>query len=187
MYDKLTILYRRLPLLVAAVALLMAPFIVAPSYADEVPFRISYTGTLVPIPIDTNEDDTHATVLDGQSKGTFGPSMSHIVTEWRFTEDYCHGTYGYFELVQAAMVITFSNGDQLLGAQGGTGWMCMDVVPGSETLGHFYGEAYGGFSGGTGRFEGASGTFTSPFEGYNLTGYSFGPIQGSFLGTLILQ
>ncbi|MBT8108812.1 MAG: hypothetical protein KJP17_11280 [Gammaproteobacteria bacterium] len=187
MYDKLTILSRRLPLLVAAVALLMAPFVAAPSYADEVPFKASYSGTLVPIPVDYDDDGTYATVLDGQAKGSFGVSMTHIVTEWQFTGVMCHGSFGYFEQQHGAIVLTFSNGDQMFGAALGNGWMCMDVNP--LGTGNFYGEAYADLTHGTGRFEGATASFLSPFSGTNITandfGYGFGPISGTMEGTVV--
>ena len=75
MNSILTILTRRLPLLVAAAALLFTPFLAATSYADEVPINVNYTGSLVPIPVDENNDLTHATVLDGQANGSFGPLL----------------------------------------------------------------------------------------------------------------
>ena len=192
MSDKLKILSRRLPLLVAAVALLMAPFVVAPSYAKEVPIKISYTGSLVPIPVNYSGGNG-ATVLIGQSRGSFGASMSHIVTEWVEDDaETCVGDYegyDYYSLFHAAMIVTFSNNDQLFSAgadwlDGASGWMCLNTA-----TGHFVGEAGGEFSGGTGRFAGASGSFLSPFSGYNLAyfglGYGVGPITGTIEGTVI--
>ncbi|MEJ2330482.1 MAG: hypothetical protein P8Z33_11580 [Gammaproteobacteria bacterium] len=174
--------------LIAAVALLFAPFMAATSYANDVPVKISYTGSIVPIPVDVDNDDALASVVDGQSSGTFGATMTHIVTEWTPT-GLCDDGYVQFALIHSAAVLTFSNGDQLFGAEVGNGWMCMDMDPTGD--GYFYGEAYGDFSGGTGRFEGASGSFTSPFTGNDMTftslGYGFGPIQGSIEGTVTLR
>jgi hypothetical protein len=188
MDSILTILARKQWPLVAAVFLLLVPFMTATSYAADVPVKISYTGSIVPIPVDLNTDDSHASVVDAQSKGTFGSSMSHIVTEWT-PIGLCEGGYVQFTLIHAAVIVTFSNGDQLFGAGAGNGWMCMDLDPAGD--GYFYGEAYGDFTGGTGRFEGTSGSFSSPFTGNNLTltdfGYGFGPIQGSLEGTVTLQ
>ena len=190
MNSTLTSLTRRLPLLVAAAVLLFAPFMVATSYAGEVPIQISYTGSLVPIPVDENADLTHATVLDGPANGTFGASMTHIITEWTMTGGMCDDGYLFFELDHAAIVLTFSNGDQLFGAGATSGWMCMDVYPFGNLTGNFYGEAGGAFSHGTGRFEGATGSFLSPFSGTNITNkdfdYGFGPIRGTLEGTLTL-
>ena len=189
MYKILTILTRRLPLLAAAAVLLFAPFMVATSHADEVPIQINYTGALVPIPVDENIDLTHASVLDGQAKGSFGAAMTHIITEWTMI-GLCDDGYVLFELHHAAIVLTFSNGDQLFGAGTSPGWMCMDVFPDGALTGDFYGEATGDFSHGTGRFEGATGSFVSPFSGTNITtkdfDYGFGPIRGTMEGTLTL-
>lgn len=188
MNRMLTVLSGKPWLLVAAVGLLLTPFMAATSYAREVPVKISYTGSLVPVPVDLNADEIQATVVDAQSKGTFGASMSHIVTEWTPT-GLCEGGYVQFSLIHAAVIVTFSNGDQLFGAGPGSGWMCLDLDPAGE--GYFYGEAYGDFTGGTGRFDGASGSFSSPFTGNNITitdfGYGFGPIHGSIEGTVALQ
>ena len=188
MDSMLTVLSRKPWPLVAAVSLFLAPFMAAPIYAGEVPIKVSYTGTIVPIPVDLDADETLASVVDAQAKGSFGASMSHIVTEWT-PVGLCHGSYAQFALMHAAFVMTFSNGDQLFGAGFGDGWMCLDLDPAGA--GHFYGEASGNFTGGTGRFEGASGSFSSPFTGNNTTltsfGYGFGPIQGSVNGTLTLQ
>lgn len=193
MDSILTILSRKRWPLIAAVALVLVPFIAATSYAKEVPFKISYTGTLLPIPVNLGGGPTGATMLDAQSHGSFGASMSHIITEWVPGTGSCESDYpgyDYYMLLHASVVVTFSNSDQLFGAgalwTGDTsGWMCLNA-----SNGHFVGVAEGGFTGGTGRFEGASGTFTSPFSGYNLTafslGYGSGPIQGTFEGTIEL-
>ena len=184
-----TCLFRKPWSLIAAASLLFVPFMAATSYAGEVPVKFSYTGSIVPIPVDVNADGLVASVVDAQSKGTFGASTSHIVTEWVPTGGLCSDGLVQFALIHAAVVMTFSNGDQLYGAGPGNGWMCLDLDPAGT--GFFYGEAYGDFTSGTGRFEGASGSFTSPFSGNNLTltsfGYGFGPIQGSLEGALTLK
>jgi hypothetical protein len=189
MYSILTILTRRLPLLLAATALLLTPFLAATSYAKDVPIKVTYTGTLVPIPADDDGDMTHATVIDGQAKGSFGASMTHIVTEWTMA-GLCDDGYVLYTLDHAAVVLTFSNGDQLFGAGRPDGWMCMDVYPLGDLTYKFYGEAGGEFTNGTGRFEGATGTFLSPFSGTNITAkdfeYGFGPITGTMEGTLTM-
>ena len=70
--------------------------------------------------------------------------------------------------------------------------MCLNV-----NTGEFFGESYGEFVGGNGRFEGAHGTYTSPFSGQDLRfpfvgdePFPFGPefpvfsIKGSMEGTV---
>jgi hypothetical protein len=191
MNSILTFLLRRGLLLAAAAALLMTPFMAATSYAEEVPIKISYTGSLVPIPVNYGSV-SGASVMIAQSRGSFGASMSHVVTEWVEDTGTCEGDYtgyGHYHLLHAAMIITFSNDDQLfsVGADwlgGADGWMCMNAA-----TGHFVGEAGGEFTGGTGRFEGAGGTFLAPFSGYNLAyfglGYGAGPITGTIKGTVV--
>lgn len=188
MNSKLTTISRRGLLLVAA-TLLFAPFLGAPSYAGEVPFKASYTGALVPIPVDNNSDLLFATVLDGRVKGSFGASMVHIVSEWTMV-GLCDDGYVKYTIDHAAVVLTFSNGDQLFGAGLGSAedWMCLDFFPGGAETGNFYGQAAVHFTNGTGRFAGVTGSLLSPFAGINITGkdfeYGFGPISGTMKGTL---
>ncbi len=194
MNSMLTNFSRKRWLLVASVALLLAPFMASTSYADEVPIKIRYTGALIPIPVNLGGGPTGATMLDAQSQGSFGASMSHIITEWVPGTASCDGDYegyDYYMLLHASLVVTFSNNDQLFGAGAlwlgnVSGWMCLN-----SSNGHYAGVAEGGFTGGTGRFEGASGSFTSPFSGYNVTafgfGYGSGPIQGTIEGTVDLR
>ena len=195
MGSMLTTLSRKRWPLVAAVTLLLAPFLAATSYPpDGVPIKVSYAGTLVPIPVNLGGGLTGATIVDAQAQGSFGASMSHIVTEWVPDGGTCEDEYlGYdhYMLLHASLVLTFSNNDQLFGAGAAfdgdlSGWMCLNSGDG-----HFVGMAKGGFTGGTGRFEGADGTFTSPFSGYNLTafrfGYGSGPIEGKLEGNVIFK
>ncbi|MEJ2297760.1 MAG: hypothetical protein P8X94_04510 [Woeseiaceae bacterium] len=118
--------------LIAAVALLFAPFMAATSYANDVPVKISYTGSVVPIPVDVDNDDALASVVDGQSSGTFGATMTHIVTEWTPT-GLCDDGYVQFALIHSAAVLTFSNGDQLFGAEVGNGWIWIPRVTATST------------------------------------------------------
>ncbi len=56
--------------------------------------------------------------------------------------------------------------------------MCVD-----PTTGYFWGTARGGYLGGTGRFTGTTGTWTSNFYGYQLGG-GIALLNGSVKGTL---
>ena len=87
------------------------------------------------------------------------------------------------------------NGDgvssNLIDAQikGSFGMKSLDVLSEYMPVG-LCGEANGFFTGGTGRFEGASGTFVVTFSGKNLTlmtmGFGFAPIHGDIDGTVVL-
>ena len=191
MNSILTILSRKRWPLVTVAVLLFSPLLAATSSAKEVPIRIDYAGTLVPIPVNLGGGPTGATMLDAQSNGSFGASMSHIITEWVSGGGSCESDYpgyDYYMLLHASVVVTFSNNDQLFGTGAYwnsdlSGWMCLN-----PDNGYFVGVAEGGFTGGTGRFEGASGSFSSPFSGYNLTvfdfGFGSGPIQGTIEGRI---
>ncbi|MEJ2522378.1 MAG: hypothetical protein P8080_05790 [Gammaproteobacteria bacterium] len=90
----------------------------------------------------------------------------------------------YLVFAYSKPVINFKNGDQLWGDIT-SGDMCMDTV-----TGEFSGSAVGVYTGGTGRFYDAAGSFTVEFSGTNLTlptlGVGFGPIYGTLEGTLDL-
>jgi hypothetical protein len=187
---------KRLVIVVGTV-LLISPLLASVSQARDVPFRITYTGTLLdtshniapdlespfPLPIPAN-------VVNAQSHGTFGASMTAILSELRppTTGDpappsSCDGTL-YLIFAYSKIVITFANGDQLVGtSDDGDGYVCLDLG-----TGYFTGQANGDYDGGTGRFENASGYFDSPFSGRDLTvgelGFGFGPIQGTVDGML---
>ena len=132
-------------------------------YADEQPVFITYTGTVDDLPDDYNGDGIHANVVHGQSKGSFGPSMTSVVSEYvpyppKFgTCPSADDLYAIF--MYSTAVITFNNGDQL-DANVQEGWLCVDLVTGI-----FEGETRGEFIGGTGRFTNATGEFVSSFTG----------------------
>jgi hypothetical protein len=157
------------------------------SQAQQVPLFIEYTGTVRDTPFDTNGDGLFADFVDGRSRGTFGPSMTTILTEFappaEAVENSCGGIY--LELMYSKAVTTFKNGDQLY-AEAYSGSLCLNPVTGD-----FEGAATGIFIGGTGRFANASGDFVSPFEGRNLSllevGFGFGSIQGTIEATIDLR
>ena len=82
----------------------------------------------------------------------------------------------------ARPIVTFANGDQLRGyVTDGSG--CLSVI-----TGYFAGEAQGDYSGGTRRFDSATGSFVVSFAGDNLTlpdlGVGFGSIRGEIKGRI---
>jgi hypothetical protein len=138
-------------------------FVAQVGQADEQPIFITYTGTVDDLPDDYNGDGIPANVIHGQSKGSFGPSMTSIVSEYvpyppKFgtcpSEDDLYAIFMY-----STAVVTFKNGDQL-DASVDDGWLCVDMVTGI-----FEGETRGEFIGGTGRFTNATGEFVSSFTG----------------------
>jgi len=85
-----------------------------------------------------------------------------------------------FPLISSEAVTTFEDQSQLFFVASG-GYSCV-----SQSTGYYYGQVEGDYVGGTGRFEGATGTITSPFEGQNLgaPNVGFRSITGTAEGTL---
>ena len=160
------------------------------SYADQQPIYITYKGTILELPTDFNNDGMKANVVKAPSKGSFGASMATIVTEFVPYPPLfgtCPSTDDMYLIVLYSSGITsFSNGDQL-DASIDSGWMCLDLV-----TGEFEGVAYGVFVGGSGRFANATGDFSSPFSGKNLSIALMKPtgvarIEGEIEGTVELK
>ena len=186
-----------------AVAALVAGVLLLPvAQAKDVPINVDFTGTghygVMPDP------DPFAlpppNVVSADAKGSFGAMSTVIISHFvpqppPAPVPRCKSpTHFYFLIGYANAVTSFKDGSQIFarGELSDLGWMCLD--PGT---GEFFGESYGEFVGGTGRFEGAGGPYTSPFEGRNLyfpfvgvEPFPYGPefalisIKGSILGTV---
>lgn len=165
-------------------------FVAQIAQADERPIFITYTGTIDDLPDDSNGDGIRAIVVHGQSKGSFGPSMTSIVSEYvpyppKFgTCPNADDLYAIF--MYSTAVVTFKNGDQL-DVNVREGWFCVDTVTGV-----FAGETRGDFIGGTGRFTNATGDFVSSFTGKEFQIALLKPtaverIDGVIKGTIYLQ
>lgn len=162
------------------------------SYARDVPVSINWSGTFTDSPIDVVDDGAglSANVIEAQASGSFGAKGVSVLTEFTPGAFLCDEDGnglpddGVLPLIMAYSkpVITFANGDQLWGSVT-QGSACLSVL-----TGYFTGEAKGVYTGGTGRFEGASGSFVVPFWGKNLTiaelGVGYGAIQGEVKGKL---
>jgi len=172
-------------------AVILAVMSLAPvSYGAEQPIYVSYKGTILELATDFNNDGMKANVVQAPSKGSFGASMSTIVTEF-VPYPPLFGTCPsvgdlYLIVMYSSGITSFLNGDQL-DASVDSGWMCIDMV-----TGEFEGVAYGVFVGGTGRFANATGDFESPFRGKNLAAAQLKPtavsrIEGEIEGTVELN
>jgi len=167
------------------VVLLVVPFLATAGYADEVPISGKWEGTVVQVGFDLNGDDLSANLIDAQIKGSFGMKSMHVLSEY-MPVGLCdiEPDVWLFTFLFAKPILTFANGDQLWGTME-NGSMCMNSL-----TAEFTGEGHGVYTGGTGRFEGASGTFTVTYSGKNLTlltlGFGFAPIHGDIVGTLVL-
>ncbi|HSG58115.1 MAG TPA: hypothetical protein VLA06_01155 [Woeseiaceae bacterium] len=179
------------------VAMLLLPV----AQAEGIPIDVEYTGTghYVDLPSDPLALPG-PNIVSGDSKGSFGAKSTVIVSNFvpilePAPTPPCKSSDHQFLLIgYANAVVTFSDGSQIFarGEFGDQGWMCID-----PSTGEFFGESYGEFIGGKGRFEGASGTYTAPFNGFQLYApvvgdepFPFGPelpfiaIEGSIFGTV---
>lgn len=177
-----------------ATAMLALPLATTVTYANEVPLKIEWTGTFADTPWDfVGPDGLFVDMIYAQGRGSFGPSLITILTEFMDAtpppqHDFCTQPWNrYLVIAHSNGVTTFKNGDQLyFFINPGEGWMCLDFSDSSYT-----GATHGYYNGGTGRFENASGEFTTPFDGRNMTamqlGIGFGSIYGEIVGTVDLQ
>ena len=167
------------------VVLLVVPFLAAASYADEVPISGKWVGSVVQVGFDLNGDDLSSNLIGAQIKGSFGMKSLDVLSEYE-PVGLCatDPDIWRFSFLYANPILTFAKGDQLWGTME-SGHMCMHSLTAEYT-----GEGHGIFTGGTGRFEGATGTFTVTYSGKNLTlltlGFGFAPIHGDIVGTLVL-
>lgn len=126
---------------------------------------------------DSNLDGMPLSVTFGKIKGSLGNGDISIASEWRSGDVDCPAGVLEFTLVSNRVVAVSPDLSQLI-ANGSSGWMCVD-----PTTGYFWGGAAGEYLGGTGRYKGATGTWTSTFDGYQLGG-GYTLLNGSVKGTL---
>ena len=163
--------------LCALVSVLAAPA----SRAADRPFHLSYAGTGHYTAVDPNQDGVPADFANGAVHGTFGNGIFMIASEFIISPHECPAGYDIpMIFVKVSTIMTFSDRDQLFG--GSTdGSMCI-----SSTTGHYFGEVSGVYFGGTGRFEGATGEWTTHFDGVNQPDVFVDPVLGfrSFQGVI---
>jgi hypothetical protein len=135
------------------------------------PIHVTWTGSGWDTHVDNLEDGWPVNLISAMATGSFGAKRAEIATEFYVAdpEDFditCKPGYDmFFGIVLSTSVVTFEAHDQLF-AFSNSGWMCLSTA--MELNGHFYGEAYGVYGGGTGRFNGATGEWMTTFEGNNL-------------------
>jgi len=165
----------------STVGFLAAALFVSTSFAAGQPISISYVGGGFTTSIDVAQDGVPADMTFATGKGTFGASNIQISTDFTpaSSNDCPNGFDVKYDLVYSATVLSAPDQSQLFGVST-SGWLCANM-----TTGAYFGEVYGIYVGGTGRFESAAGAFTSPFSGANLhPGLGFRSIKGSIEGTL---
>lgn len=165
----------------ACAAVLFAPV----ASAGDRNVSLRFAGTGQDLGLEATPGGTLSQVTTAAVQGTFGNSELVIRTEW---SDYiiappdCAAGFGVkVTLINSALVITAADQSQVFGFST-NGWMCVNT-----TNGAYYGEVYGVYQGGTGRFEGASGSWTAKYDGYTLDPtIGFRSIRGTATGKLIL-
>jgi len=124
---------------------------------------MTYTGTGYDTTVDNLNDDNPVSLSLADAKGSFGAVRSEITAEFFYSDVDCESGYDVgAELLFSASVTTFEKRDQLWGFSQ-QGWMCFNM-----STGHYYGHVDGTYGGGTGRFEGASGEWSTDFDGQSL-------------------
>lgn len=174
-------LFRGGTVLCLAAALCAGALWASTSYAGDTPVKFSYAGTGHDLSVDLNDDGLMLGITYAQTRGgTFGTSMLMITSEFAVDpEVQCEADYLPLTLFQSTVVLTTDPGDQLFGFGGG-GDACLNLV-----TGHMYGNAYGVYHGGTGRFATATGEYYTEYNVYNVEPASgLRAIQGTVEGTL---
>ena len=130
--------------------------------------------------VDTNGDGVFADMASFQLVGSPGRATMEGVVESSITfgDPPCHLQ---FEPVQQSYIQTYNDGSMLFfvttpGPEGGGG--CLNLL-----TGELWGELYGTITGGIGRFELATGTWTAELNGF-LVGETQIAYTGTFKGTV---
>jgi len=145
--------------------------------AADKPLAFTYATSGGNTSYDSNGDGMQVNVTFGKVKGSLNGDIA-ITSEWAINlNETCPAGALKFSMVENKVVAVSPDLSQLIAA-GKAGWMCVDM----ET-GYFYGVADGEYIGGTGRYKGATGTWTSNFYGYQLGG-GFALLNGTVKGTL---
>ncbi|MCU0989929.1 MAG: hypothetical protein MUE63_10175 [Xanthomonadales bacterium] len=172
-------------LLLLAGALTLMLYVPAGQAGTE-PIAVNFAGSNYDTAVDNLDDGLPLSLSYTQAKGSFGAKQLDISAEFYPSDVDCQTGYSIeVGMLYSASVTTFADHSQIFGFSD-SGWMCVH-----PTTGHYYGEVYGVYGGGTGRFEGASGEWVTTFEGYNLEPPGLEPvgfrtIVGTVNGTIAL-
>ena len=149
----------------------------ATAVAADKPVTLTFATTAIGTSFDGFVDGMPMSIAFGKTKGSFGNADISITSEWRLADVDCPAGALEFSLFSNKTVLTAPDLSQLL-AVGSSGWMCVDPA-----TGYFWGAVEGVYPGGLGRFEGASGSWTTDFYGYQLGG-GYTILNGTVIGRL---
>lgn len=155
------------------------------------PISLKYAGTGYDTSVDNFLDGLPVNISLAEAKGSFGAKRVEISAEFDpINLDGLPGCADDYDiavgLLYSAVVVTFADLSQLFGFSD-QGWLCAN-----PENGHYYGEVYGVYAGGTKRFANATGTWVSAFEGNHLESPFLQPagirsITGTVDGTVDLN
>ena len=148
--------------------------------AGEININQRFSGNGHPTMVDTNGDGNFAAASTFYLRGSPGRAVMHAFAE--FTPFMPYGTPGCdlrAELVYENVVETFDDGSMIF-YMATSGFNCVDFATGKVG-----GQLVGIMTGGTGRFEGASGTFVVDFEAF-VVGGGMIAFAGTHKGTIVV-
>ena len=146
--------------------------------AGEVTLDQRFSGASHQTMVDANGDGIFASAASFQLKGSPGKATMQSMAE--FTDFVFVGTSGCelrAELVQESFIETFSDGSMVFYHVEGA-YICVNIA--TFEIG---GQMSGWITGGTGRFEGATGTWIVDFEAFSV-GTTQTAFTGTFKGTI---
>ena len=152
----------------------------AAAQAGEITLNQRYVGNGLPTMVDTNTDGVPGAHGNFYVRGA--PGRANVDSFNEFTEFRFIGVPGCelrAELVAQTYVETFAD-QSMLFYQATEGFLCLDLL--TLVIGS---EIKGVISGGTGRFEGASGTWVNIGSGF-AAGVGMNAFQGTLKGTIEL-
>jgi len=165
----------KLPLVIA---ICVGVILSGAAQSGEIKYNQRFTGVGYSTSIDTNDDGLFASAFTFQSKGSPGKATTQSVGEFKPMLPGA-GCDLQSELVQQSFVSTFNDGSMLFHVTTAA-QTCITFLPFS-----FTGHLEGTITGGTGRFEGATGTWTTEFEAWAV-GETVSAAIGTTKGTIIV-
>lgn len=166
-------------ILLVACVIAAGAAVAASASAEGIYMNQRFSGAGHPTMVDTNDDGVFANVINYEMWGSPGRSTLNAFGEFEAPDvTTIPGCQLRFALVQQSYIATYNDGSMLFG-EATEGHNCLDTV-----TWEFTSEVGGEFTGGTGRFEGATGWWSVEsivlFVGeqqFAVTGRAWGQVQ----------
>jgi len=168
-------IFRRLGIALSCVAM------AGTAWAEHI--LIQFAGTGFDTSVENGGNGPPIDMSIAEARGSFGAKRAEISVEFDYAAIDCPDGHIGLSIAYSSSVVTYGDQSQTYGFSN-SGWMCLSLQ-----TGHYFGEAYGVFIGGTGRFAGATGDWVSSFQGDNLeppniNNIGFRSITGTIKGTV---